>query len=537
MSRETPRGQNRPGTGWPDVPLAAWLSACLALAALAVSLTAALPAVDAAFAQFWDARTTEEAARAAALVIGSGVRFDEAVSRLKRGRTYAADVARGIVRPTHRIGDTMFPYTLEVPESYDPARRYQVRVQLHGGVMRPEPSPPRNGVGALAGAEQIYVLPASWADAPWWSDVQIENVRVILDAVKRTYNVDENRVALAGVSDGGTATFYFAMRDTTPYASYLSLIGALAVLRNPGNGIEGDLYPHNLLNRPLFVVNGGRDPLYPVSAVEPYVEHLRKNGAEIEFLPQPEGGHNTAWWPEVKSAFERFVSTHPRNPTPDRITWESNLSANTSRAYWLVIDKLAKPAAGTGDMADVNDLPRGSVPNFGIRATGARVTAVVRGSNADSFGLLPGDAIVRVNERSIPPGVNVIDLLSTYEPRSRMTLLVARNNRPVTLNGVFSPVNGPRVEPIFVHRLPSGRVDLIREGNTVRATTRGVAGFTLLLSPDLFDFSKPVKIIANGKVAFDGRARPSVATLMKWAARDNDRTMLFGAEVHVTLER
>jgi hypothetical protein len=30
---------------------------------------------------------------------------------------------------------------------------------------------------------------------------------------------------------------------------------------------------------------------------------------------------------------------------------------------------------------------------------------------------------------------------------------------------------------------------------------------------------------------------PSVATLLKWAARDNDRTMLFGAEVNIDLTK
>jgi cephalosporin-C deacetylase-like acetyl esterase len=41
-------------------------------------------------------------------------------------------------------------------------------------------------------------------------------------AIKRTYNVDENRVVVAGVSDGGTGAYYVAMRDTTPYASFPS---------------------------------------------------------------------------------------------------------------------------------------------------------------------------------------------------------------------------------------------------------------------------------------------------------------------------
>ena len=37
---------------------------------------------------------------------------------------------------------------------------------------------------------------------------------------------------LSGVSDGGTGTYYFSMRDTTPFASFLPLNGAIAVLRS-----------------------------------------------------------------------------------------------------------------------------------------------------------------------------------------------------------------------------------------------------------------------------------------------------------------
>ena len=61
---------------------------------------------------------------------------------------------------------------------------------------------------------------------------QVVNLRAILDRVKRTYNVDENRVVLSGVSDGGTGAYYVAMRETTPFASFLPLNGYLMVLRN-----------------------------------------------------------------------------------------------------------------------------------------------------------------------------------------------------------------------------------------------------------------------------------------------------------------
>jgi hypothetical protein len=83
-------------------------------------------------------------------------------------------------------------------------------------------------------------------------------------------------------------------------------------------------------------------------------------------------------------------------------------------------------------------------------------------------------------------------------------------------------------------RLP-GRVDLVRTGNTVQATTRGVASFTLLLSPDMFDFNQPIKVVANGRTVFEGRVERNLKTLLKWAARDNDRTMLYAAELKIKL--
>src|SRR6185436_14846456 len=123
-------------------------------------------------------------------------------------------------------------------------------------------------------------------------------------------------------------------------------------------------------------------------------------------------------------------------------------------------------------------------------------------------------------------------------PGSRITITVARNNLPVELSGTYAPqiVAGPP-RHLFARTTPTGRVDLTRSGNVVTATTRGVAAFTLLLSPDQFDFARPVKVVANGRTVFDGKVEKQLRTLLKFAAVDNDRTMLFGAEVHVDLTR
>jgi hypothetical protein len=292
-----------------------------------------------------------------------------------------------------------------------------------------------------------------WRDAPWWSRVQIENIDAILDSVKRTYNIDENRVALSGVSDGATGLYYVAMRDTTPFASFLPLNGFMMVLANDQLAVDAELFPTNLLNKPFFIVNGGQDPLYPIRNVQPFVDHLRDSGVAVEYHPRPEGGHNTAWWPEMKAPFEAFVRGHP---LPATLTWEASVRDVPSRAHWLVIDRVR--TAGKADAAlkpDLNEFS-GAGPNHG--------------------------------------------------------------------------------KELFPRGLPSGRVDLTHRGNAVEMKTSGVTGLTLLLSPDVFDFSQPIVVTANGHVVSDSRVETSVATLLKWAAWDNDRTMLFGAELHVSLK-
>ncbi|MGE3519559.1 MAG: hypothetical protein AB7J63_11480, partial [Vicinamibacterales bacterium] len=132
--------------------------------------------------------------------------------------------------------------------------------------------------------------------------------------------------------------------------------------------------------------------------------------------------------------------------------------------------------------------------------------------------------------------LDVTLLFTLIDTGSPMVLTVSRGSETLQLSGVFAPTLLPRRTPYFVHARPSGRVDLVRSGNTVTATTRGVGRFTLLLSPRQFDFSKPVKVVADGRTVFEGSVKKDVATLLEWAARDNDRTMLFAAKLTIRLD-
>jgi PDZ domain-containing protein len=511
----------------------------LAVAALSATQVAA-PTADAAFSNFFRARTPREAADATDAIVASGIAFDEAFGRLRQGRSYSRDVPRGVVQGSYRTESGEYFYTLDVPERYDPARKYQVRIQLHGGVGRIDASsPPRPGAtGRLQGVEQIYVMPYAWRDAPWWSARQVGNVRALLDLVRRTYNVDENRVVLSGVSDGGTGAYYLAMRDTTPFASVLPLNGFILVLRNETAESDGDLFPNNLVNKPLFIVNGGRDPMYPTRVVDPYVERLKNGGVELVYRPQPEAGHDTSWWPEIKDDVERFVADHPRNPLPDTVSWESGPPNIPSRAHWVIVERLGGEQHAEPPLPDVNRMSTPPTLDFGIRASGTHINRVVKGSNAEQIGLRSGDVVLTINNQPASADMDVADLLRSYAPGRPLLLTVTRGGDSMRLTGRFAPTVLPgESDAMFPRQRESGRIDLRRTGNTVDVKSRGVAAFTLLLSPDQFDLSRAVTVVVNGRTVFDGTVRRDVGTLLKWAARDSDRTMLFAAELPVAVSQ
>ncbi len=267
----------------------------------------------------------------------------------------------------------------------------------------------------------------------------------------------------------------------------------------------------------------------------------------VDFGPISPGGLNPAdfpltggmtselfTWPTVKDDFEAFVREHPRDPHPARLTWQTDSVTAHQRAHWLVIDRLA-PAKASAALPDLNDMPTGEEQSFGVQSAGMRVTQVAEGSNAHGLGLLPGDVVRKINGRELPEGLGLEDFLGIYSAGEPLQLVVDRAGKAVDLRGNYAPTAVARVAPIFASSAPSGRVDLVREGNTIRATTRGVGAFTLLLSPDAIDFAKPVTVIADGKTVFQGGVQKRLDTLLTWAARDNDRTMLYGAVLPIAL--
>jgi hypothetical protein len=418
--------------------------------------------IDQAFTEFWKAEDSRVAERRAQRILDSGADFDTIYSRLRQGRSYQKERTGELAMRAPAAPGVLFDNYIDIPTDYTPDRKWQVRVQLHGGVSRPpsavmsggalEEEEARQGGAAPAlgrgrrenrirGENQIYIHPNGFAGAEWWHTPQIDNIMRLVDRVKRRYNVDESRVYLTGISDGGTGAYYMAMKEPTPWSAFLPLNGSIKVLSNPAARVDGELFAGNLVNRPFYIVSGEKDHLYPAQHVATHVDAFKQLGVPLLFRPQANAGHDTSWWTYERSLYEQWVKQKPREAHPARVSWQTERVDRFNRVDWLIIDKLGMGSADTD----------------------------------------------------------------------------------------FEPLD------LFGHRRPSGRVDVERDGNTFTAKTRGAKEFTLLLSPDVVDFSAPVIVRVNDRVVFDGNVRRDPAALLKWAARDNDRVRLYGAELRVVV--
>lgn len=386
---------------------------------------------------------------------GARATFDIAYAGLKTGRPYAA-APTGRVTWQTRIGAESLDNVLEVPADYDPARPMPLRISLHGGVGREAPGPgdpPARGLNNRTPAgKEIVLHPRAWADSAWWRPAQVDNILALVERAKQAYNIDESRIYVTGISDGGTGVYFLAMREATLWSACLPLNGHPLVIANPQTGADGQLYSGNLANCPLYIVNGGKDPLYPAASVAPIVAMFERAGVPLVFQVHPEAGHDVDWWPQERPRYEAFLAAHPRRAHPAKVSWETERTDRYNRFRWLVIDRLGRRSS---DVA--------------------------------------------------------LDDVNTFQPTS---------SRGVEL---------------FGRTRPSGRVDAERTGNAFDIRTRGVQQFTLLLSPEVVDFAKPVRVTVNGRAVHDAVVQKDVSVLQKWAARDHDRTMLYGAELTVTV--
>lgn len=198
------------------------------------------------------------------------------------------DPYASVVRPHRRAfrsayDDSLQPYTLKLPEGYDPSRQYPLLVFLHGS------GSDERGVlnQARSGGDFIELAPYGRDKYFCYSSdsSQVDILGAIQD-VATHFSVDTNRMVVGGFSMGG----YGALRT---FYEYPELFRGVAVFaghpRLASEWLDGEhpdflqaTYLENFNNLPVFVYHGRRDGALPVAKAEALVQTLEAVGARVE---------------------------------------------------------------------------------------------------------------------------------------------------------------------------------------------------------------------------------------------------------------
>ena len=285
--------------------------------------------------------------KAAKKIIASKIAFQEAFSKLSRGKRYSEKVKRGFFEMKQE-GERLPPAALIlVPHDYSPEKKYSLRVFLHGAVSTINPQFVYHMIDTLNEAyrktQSINIYPSAWTWAPWWSDVQYENINRLVDQVKQQYNVNENDIRLGGVSDGGTGSFYLANCNMTlwscitPFIGFEKLVDVLPVRT---------IYSGNFSNGSFYVVNTAKDHLFPVREVIPYHQLLKKINPTAVTAVVDSSGHNLRWLPVLRDSIEQYAIKHQRNPFPDKLNWTTDSEKKYNRFRYVIINQLGSVKPG-----------------------------------------------------------------------------------------------------------------------------------------------------------------------------------------------
>lgn len=297
-------------------------------------------------------------------------------------------------------------FTYLLPKKLAPGKPAGVLVFLHGAVSQPAPGGGANEARLFAPAVErlglIVVGPSTYDRVHWSEPACRELVQFALEYVKESFPVDENRVYLAGDSDGGRGAYATIETAGTFFACAVPVIGAPGGVTRFGN----------LRNLPWLAYNGGKDTTFPVDEVRAAVEGMKAAGIDLTWRLFDDAGHDPYLFTKHKDEICDFLAKHPRDPLPKTVHLEvdpaktgseAGFPANTMR--WVRVDTTGSSEHDTTFEDASAGWLRSDLARVRAKRDGNRIDLETRGVKAltvlltDAMVDLSKDVEIRTNGR------------------------------------------------------------------------------------------------------------------------------------------
>jgi len=188
----------------------------------------------------------------------------------------------------------------------------------------------------------------------WNREREAEYVLALIEELKRTYDIDTNRIYLFGLSMGGWGTFCIGSHHADVFAG---LAPCAAGVCEPSVDREKCTIFANLRNTPIRWYHGERDnnpppdhPSFGVRQAAKRLEALQKEqgGYAFEYKEYPGLGHAAP--PDGFGPIFDWLVKQQRNPCPSKVVWEPHRRYGR-HFFWL---KVASPTPGTRIEAEID---------------------------------------------------------------------------------------------------------------------------------------------------------------------------------------
>jgi pimeloyl-ACP methyl ester carboxylesterase len=268
------------------------------------------------------------------------------------------------------VDDTLQPYALYVPKSYDPTKSYPLLVTLHGATSNHLLNRRRVfGLGNRPGESDYeairndvpypdvdFIVAAAYGrgEVAGYTGIAEGDVLRVMDDVARAYNVDPDRVHLTGLSMGGGGTWQIGLQYPDRFASItpvcavanLTMFPWAAGMRAPDKELaeltSAMAVAENASNQQVFIFHGDEDGAVPVEQSRKMVEIYKGLGwldKTVRYFELP-GVHHFAWDFSYREAslFDRIRDIR-RERFPEHVIYKTH-SVRYNKAYWLRIDRI-----------------------------------------------------------------------------------------------------------------------------------------------------------------------------------------------------
>ena len=285
-----------------------------------------------------------------------------AVAITEKTATWPRETGLVVRGYTSKIDGSVQPYGLVVPASYSPAspRGYRLDVWFHGrGETLSELNfldQRRKSIGEFAPADTIVLHPYGRYCNAFKFAGEVDVLEAI-EAVKRNYKIDDDRISVRGFSMGGAACWQFAVHfpdrwfAANPGAGFAETPRFLKVFQREAltptwyeqklwQMYDCDGYAENLTQCPTVAYSGELDN--QKQAADVMAEALEKVGIDLVHVIGPQTKH--AYHPKAKVEVESKMASlakagRERFPREVRFT---TYTLKYNQSNWVTIDRLGE---------------------------------------------------------------------------------------------------------------------------------------------------------------------------------------------------